>query len=170
MFKFEPNDEWKTHDSNVQAYRSNLFSTQSILLAVVAIMIDKNNILSILISIVGLFQLWYIWFRIISTRIFIVDYHKYGMNKIFNNKGKLILSDIKCDDYLREDIYATNKKVRHRVNKNITKLWGRKNKYGQNLKFINFRMTRLKLDIIIPISMTLVWIFFLINAFLKLVE
>jgi len=41
MFKFEPNDEWKTHDSNVQAYRSNLFSTQSILLAVVAIMLDK---------------------------------------------------------------------------------------------------------------------------------
>jgi len=92
------------------------------------------------------------------------------MNKIFNKKGELVLSDTKCDDYLREDIYATNKKVRHRVNKNITKLWGRKNKYGQNLKFSNFRMTRLKLDIIIPISMTLVWIFFLTNAFLKLVE
>jgi hypothetical protein len=170
MFKFEPDDEWKTHDSNVQTYRSNFFSTQSILLAVVAIILDKNNILTIIISIISLFQMWYIWFRVISTRIFIVDYYKYGMNKIFDNNGNYIPLKTKCNDYLHEDIYATDKKIRNKINKNITELWGRKTKFGKNLKFNNFRLTRVKLDILIPISITLIWIFFLTNAFLKLVD
>jgi len=167
MFKFEPNDIWETYDSNVQAYRGNFFSTQSILLAVVAIILDKNNILTILISIIGLIQLWYIWFRVITTRIRIVDYHKYGMNKIFNKKGDFSPSKIMSGNYLREDAYANDKTIRQKVNKKMSALWERKNKRGQELKFRNFRMTRVKLDIIIPVSITLIWTFFIVNSVLS---
>jgi len=170
MFKFEPNDVWETYDTNVQAYRGNFFSTQSILLAVVAFILEKHNILTIFISIIGLFQMWYIWFRVISTRIRIVDYHKYGMNKIFDNEGNFSPSNVHSKICLREDVYANEGKIRHKVNKKMSKLWGRKTNHGQKLKFRNFRMTRVKLDIIIPISITAIWLFFLVNAYLSLTK
>jgi hypothetical protein len=168
MFKFETNDKWEIYEANVQAYRGIFFSTQSILLAVVAIVIEKNTILTILISIIGLFQMWYIWFRVIFIRICIVDFHKYGMNKIFDNEGNYPPLYIPCENYLREDIYAKDRKIRKKVNKVMSKLWERKTVKGKELKFDNLRMTRIKLDILIPASITLIWIFFFTNAFLAL--
>jgi hypothetical protein len=177
MFKFESDEVWKTYDSNVQSYRSNLFSTQSILLAVVAIILDKATFLtmltSVLIPVIGLIQMWVIWFPIIRKRIRIVDYYKYGMGKIFDNEGNFLLSGVQFDNCLKEDVYANDRTIRHKVNRIITTRWGRKTKKGEKiLPFGNFRMTRIKIDILIPVSFTLIWVFFFIialKAFLPLV-
>ena len=148
---FEKNAfKWSTYEANVQSYRSNLFSTQSILLAVCAFLLDRNSmILTIGISFIGLFQMWYIWFRVILTRVLIVDFYKNDLNIKYNNKGKQI-SD--CNDPLKEKTYIKNKKIRQNINLNEG--------IGNNI-----RMTRFKLDVLIPISISIIWIIFILYSF-----
>jgi hypothetical protein len=149
-------EQWATYESNIQGYRSNFLSSQSILLAVETIISGKNPILTAIIAAIGLFQLWYIWYRIISIRTRIADYFKYsmnlGINKLFDKEGNSLSSNTQYSDCLDENIYATNAKVRRKVNKYISENWGKRE------KFRNIRTTRLKLDIILPVSITIIWI------------
>ena len=147
------NEKWSTYEANVQAYRSNFLSSQSILLAVGAISLGKIFYLTLMISIIGLFHMWVIWFRVIIIRTRIVDYHKFGFKKLFDNEGNLSNQNY---NYLQEIIYSNNWKVRFKVNKNYSNIWERKPK-----KFTNLRTTRIKLDLLIPITLTLIWLMFI---------
>jgi len=163
MMKFEPNEVWKTYDSNVQAYRSNFFSTQSILVAVGAFIYGKDDFLTLLVTIIALIQMWLIWFQVITVRIRIVDFHKYGMNNIFDEKGNY-LPEVQYKNSLKEIDYVKNNKIRNTVNDVMSTLWERKNHKGKNKQFYNFRETRIKIDILIPVLITLIWIYFLVNS------
>lgn len=125
---------WGVYEANVQAYRSIMLSSQSMLLAVCAILIDKTAFLFISIIIIAILQLWYIWFRVIRSRVMIVDYYKYEMYE--NTKG-----------YSETD-YVKDKEKRKELNEiyNIKK----------------FRPTRFKLDILLPLTLTFIWISMLI--------
>jgi hypothetical protein len=155
-----PSEQWAVYESNVQSYRSNSLSSQSILLAVEAIVSGKNSILTVIIAAIGLFQLWCIWYGIISIRTRIVDYFKYsmkfGINELFDKNGNLS-SPISCPDRLDENTYATNATVRKNIKKYISK------KLGERKKFKNLKMTRIKLDIILPISITIIWILLVLH-------
>jgi hypothetical protein len=152
-------ERWMTYEANVQAYRSNFLSSQSILLAVGAIVLGKSLILTIIISAIGIFQMWLIWYGVIAIRTRIVDYYKYsmslGINKLFDNKGNLVSSNVPCSEYLNENTYATNAGIRDKINEYISKNWERKTKFSNN------RTTRVKLDIILPVSITFIWAVFI---------
>ena len=152
MRNFKPNEEWGVYESNVQAYRSNFLSSQSILLAVGAITYANSFILTTIIAVISVIQIWYIWFRVIYVRTQILDYHKYAMNTIFDKKGNIRDERTNPQNYLSEQTYIRDKSVRKEVYKNMTSIWGRQE------NFHTLRLTRIKFDILIPASMTLIWL------------
>lgn len=155
------NDEfttWSVYDSMIQSYRSNMIASQSLLLAVEAILFEKNLIIEATICLIGLVQLWYVWFAIIRARAIISDFHKfnaiYNFNQIVNINGNKMCEETALP--LTESVYVKNKSIRDKANNILAELTGEK-------KFkTNFRITRVKLDIIIPISFTFIWIVLII--------
>ena len=153
------NEKWSTYESNVQAYRSNMIASQSFLLAVGAILYDKNVFLMGICVILALLQLWYIWYRIIRTRTIISDFYKFNLAERFNNCGDEITPDTNCK--LSEETYVKNHFIRQKVNYNLAQM-ERKPKLKYNL-----RLTRIKLDLILPITFTLMWISLFIFSYLS---
>lgn len=76
------------NESLLQSYRSNMIASQSFLLAVAAAFYEKNDILEMACVFMALFQLWYIWFRVIRVRAIIVDYYKHHLGENYNNAGE----------------------------------------------------------------------------------
>lgn len=64
-------NSWSTYEANLQAYRSNFLSSQSIMLAVGAIIIDKSKIATILIAVIAVFQIIYVWLPVIYYRFYL---------------------------------------------------------------------------------------------------
>ena len=149
--------EWSLYDSNVQTYRSNMIASQSLLLAVAAIFYGKNNILVITVCLIGLFIQWYIWYRVISRRAIISDYHKFN----FQHEMSLKINDEggfwkEGDRHLSEQTYVANRGVRKKVNTWLADETGNP-KYKHNM-----RITRFKLDVIIPILFSVLWALILV--------
>ncbi|MEE0874023.1 MAG: hypothetical protein UIH27_11260 [Ruminococcus sp.] len=147
--------KWSTYEANVQSYRSNMIASQSFLLAVGAIILDKNNtILAFLCISIALIQLWFVWFRVIRVRTIIADYYKFELKNRFNDSGDIINGE--CDNKLDIKTYLKKLTVRKRVNCQlaiIEKMPELKN---------NMRLTRVKIDLIIPISFSVIWIGFIL--------
>lgn len=158
------NDEftiWSLYDSIVQSYRSNMIASQSLLLAVEAILFERSIFLEIAICMIGLIQLWYIWYAIIRARTIISDFHKfnalYNFSQIININGNKATEEQASP--LTEEKYVQDKNVRIKANANLSEITG-----NEKLK-TNFRITRRKLDIYMPISFTLIWIFLIVFQF-----
>ena len=151
----DTNARWSTYEANVQAYRSNMIASQSFLLAVGAILFEKNNILLAICVVIALLQLWYIWYRIIRIRTIIVDYYKFNLLNRFDDDGNKAAN---CELPLKERTYVKNKKVRRKVNNQLAI-------ENPKLKH-NMRLTRIKVDLILPISFSVIWLSFLIVSFL----
>lgn len=157
--EFEPSNEakWVASDSTVQAYRSNFLASQSFLLAVGAILLGKSALLVFLVAGLALLSIWYIWFRVITIRKRVADYYQFGIGDRFN---------------ITSTQYIKDKEKRRDVYNAITDSWDRSehlpNGTTKKEKFKTNRLTRLKLDIFIPIIMTLVWVGFIINEFINL--
>lgn len=145
-------NKWSTYETNVQSYRSNMIASQSFLLAAGMFSIDRM-VLSCTCVAIALFQLWFIWFRVIRVRTIISDYHKFDLKNMFNNYGnKIVKTNECCENPLDEDTYLKNRGVRKKVNNVLSK-----EKHQPKLKH-NMRLTRIKIDLILPISFTLLWI------------
>ena len=153
------NEKWSVYEANVQAYRSNFLSSQSLLLAVGAITLDKNIILTVFLSVIAIIQIWYIWFRPINVRTQIVDYYKYDMKNLFDKNGELLQLDADYSEGLEEYTYISDSDIRKKVQINMSSIWDRKG------SFRTLRLTRIKFDIVIPVFMTLVWFAFIIYSF-----
>lgn len=145
-------NKWATYEANVQSYRSNFLSSQSIMLAVGAITLQESYILTLIIAIIAIIQMWYIWFRVIYCRCIIVDYYKFLMYEHFDELGNIRNENSKS--YLSEYAYVKKRKIRKNVNYNMRYI------YGRNKKFTNMRVTRIKIDVILPITMTAIWLAF----------
>ncbi len=142
---------WSTYESNLQSYRSNMLASQSFLLAVAGLFFGKSNCLGLLCAFIALFQLWYVWYRVIRARTRIVDFYKYGLDQKYNCMGGLLKPGEKTLD---ESTYCTNWAVRKIVNDSeFTKYNGVKRFMRQN-----WRLTRIKLDIIMPVLFTVLWV------------
>ncbi|MBQ6951522.1 MAG: hypothetical protein IJN44_08515 [Clostridia bacterium] len=151
------NTKWSTYEANVQSYRSNMIASQSFLLAVGAILLEKDPILLAICVAVAMIQLWYIWFRVIRARTLIVDYYKFDLKNRYNQNGD---PHPQAEDYLEEDTFVRNKTVRNKILDNL----GKKKK---KLKH-KFRMTRFKLDILLPVTFSIIWLGMLIVQLLAL--
>lgn len=145
---------WSLYDSIVQSYRSNMIASQSLLLAVEAILFEKNIYAELLICAIGLFQLWYIWFPVINARAIISDFHKfdalYNFSQMINIYGNVMSKE--NEPPLTEKVYVRDKSVRDKANGNLAILVK-----DDNLK-TNLRITRRKLDRYMPITFTAIWI------------
>ena len=137
---------WSVFESNVQTYRANMISSQAFLLAAGAVFVKESFELEVACVILALMQLWYIWFRIIRCRTIIVDFYRYNLNEKFNNVGE---KKRPFDNPLESEIYLKNRVIRKKVNECIFKS-------GRRVKW-----TRIKLDIIMPISFSVMWVLML---------
>lgn len=145
-------NKWSTYEANVQSYRSNFLSSQSIMLAVGAITLQESYILTLVIAIIALVQIWYIWFRVIYCRCVIVDYYKFSMYENFDESGNIRTKNSKS--HLSEYAYIKKRKIRKKVNYNMKYI------YERDKKFKNMRLTRIKINVILPITMTVIWFAF----------
>lgn len=144
--------KWSTYEANVQSYRSNMIASQSFLLAVGIFSINKIVLGCACVGI-ALFQLWFIWYRVIRARTIICDFYKFNLKNKFNVCGQDITKNAElCKKCLDEDTYVKNKEIRKKVNYELAKL-----ENNPKLKH-NMRQTRIKIDLILPISFTFLWI------------
>lgn len=141
---------WSTNEAHIQAYRSSMISSQSFLLAVAAILLDKSKLLFAICAVVALIQLLYIWYPIIRRRTIISDYYSNDLMHRFSECGK---QEVNCEGQLQVETYVKNKTVRKKVNEQLAKS-------NPKLKH-NFRRTRIKVDLLLPASFALIWVSFL---------
>ena len=133
--------QWAVYEANVQAYRGSFNSAQAILLAFGAIIFGENTGLFTFIAVVAVLQIWYIWFRVIRTRILIVDYHKIFVDPKYQPP----------EHDIGETAYVKDKDARRAFNQ-AAKMRS------------NWRLSRVKMDILLPILYTLLWCAMLISA------
>jgi hypothetical protein len=69
-------EKWSLNESLLQSYRSIFISSESFLLAVGAIVAEKNVIALMATALVSFFIIWRIWFPVVTARHRIVDYYK----------------------------------------------------------------------------------------------
>ena len=128
-------DKWAVNESLLQAYRSTFISSQSFLLAVGAILTGKSPVLVYLTAIVSVIVIWYIWFPVVRARHRVVDFHKFSAG----------ISDVQRAALCSEHDYIHSCDLRRAANA----VFGVKT---------NWRTTRVKLDIGLPVLFSLVWL------------
>ncbi|MFK3835800.1 hypothetical protein [Microbacterium sp. NPDC087868] len=149
-----PDSQWSTYEANVQSYRGLSMSAQSLYLAVGAILLglgDKVPFFTVFV--LAMVTTWYVFFPVIFARTAVVDFHKFNFGERFSKDGALRTA--REDSKLSERAYANvlgGRRLRANVASNIDM------PPGQN--FRTMRQTRLKLDVFIPASMTVVWCIF----------
>ncbi len=134
--------KWGVNESLLQSYRSIFISSQTFLIAVGAILLedDKPEWLLQFIAFLGLLIIWGFWFMVVFYRARIVDYYKFQLNNELKSHFE------KCS----EDDYARNiDGKRKAINKKIGKT--------------NLRTTRKKMDYLLPIIFSLIWVALLIG-------
>ncbi len=151
-------EKWAVYEANVQAYRSNMIASQAFLLAVSSILLEKNEWVNLICVALALFQLWYIWIPVVFKRCIIVDYYKFELSKKYDNYGN---PSENSDIPLTENTYVKNKTIRNKIHMDLAR------KEGLNKLKHNIRITRLKLDIILPITFSILWIVFGVYGFLN---
>lgn len=149
-----PDSQWSTYESNVQAYRGLSMSAQALYLAVGAILLGTGMRLPFFtVFILAMVTTWYVFFPVIFARTAIVDYHKFDLGSRFDEVG--LPRAAESSARLSERAYASvtrGRALRARVASHIDMPPGQ--------KFRTMRQTRLKLDLFIPISITIVWAIF----------
>lgn len=128
-------DKYQVNEDLLQSYRSIFISSESFLLAVGAIFLGKSLLLLVITSVIGLIMIWFLWFPIVRARHKIVDYYK------FQADGSLSSIDSVCT--IHE--YVHNRRKRNQTNTNL----------GIRT---NWRKTRKKIDLYLPILFSIVWI------------
>ena len=136
--------KWEVNENLLQFYRSIFISSQSILIAVGAILFNKQfpPLAFKIIALLAVFTIWYLWFPVVRARHLTVDYYKFQLsnnNKIFK----------KC----KESEYLKDRQKRKKINFELEKT--------------NWRLTRLKMDLFLPIIFTIIWIILFTTAYSK---
>jgi len=129
-------ERWNVNETLLQSYRSIFISSQSFILAVGAIVLDKSTFILFAIAIMSLIMIWVVWFPVVVSRHRIVDFYKYRAIKPGD------IPDCSEAQYVHDPV----KRKRANEGFGITTNW---------------RKTRIKLDLVIPIMFTLVWILLL---------
>jgi hypothetical protein len=156
----DPDVQWSVYEANVQAYRGLSISSQSLFLAVGAILLGADSVGPFL-AVLVLAQLttWYIWFPVIYARTAIVDYHKYDLGEKIDSAGKVMTPTTPPSDRLNEREYArsTNFKLRRAVRDSLVAVSGQ--------PFRTLRTTRFKIDVLLPAMFAVVWAIFAVDIF-----
>lgn len=137
---------WEMNESLLQSYRSTFIISQAVFLIVGGLFLDREVSVSLMVAIgiFAIFIIWYIWFRVVRARALVVDYYKIQLLFDFTNHPDF------CESI---DEYENNLRKRKSMNK------------AAGVRS-NWRMTRIKLDLGMPLIYTLIWLFLVIEKFL----
>ncbi len=127
-------DRWSINESLLQSYRSIFMTSQSFLLAVGAIVSGKSLVVFLAMFAVGLLAIWVVWFPVVRARHRIVDYYKFR-----DSLSQSVQSEV-CSE--KEYVHDAN--LRRKANE----LFGIKT---------NWRPTRRKMDLLMPLLFSFVW-------------
>ncbi len=127
-------EKYQSNEDLLQSYRSIFISSESFLLAVGAIFLEKSLLLLIITSTIGLIMIWCLWFPIVRARHLIVDYYKYQAKTPAIDAPICSVND-----------YVHNRKLRKETNKTL----------GIPT---NWRETRKKVDLFLPVLFSIVWV------------
>lgn len=133
-------ERWTANESLLQSYRSIFISSQSFFLTAGAVLIEKSPFLVFSVAAMALVMIWFIWLPVVKARFLIVDYHKY-----LSMKAQLELPGV-CS----ERDYVHDEAKRQAFN----------NTFGIDT---NWRATRIKLDLALPILFTVFWVVLVIH-------
>jgi hypothetical protein len=121
---------WSTNEMLLQSYRSIFVSTQSILLAVGALTLDRR-VLFAATALVGLVMIWLIWFPVVRARHLVVDFYKHDIDSRVPD----------CTEH--EYIDNASKRAAANAAVGLAKNW---------------RETRIKMDALLPAMFSVVWL------------
>jgi hypothetical protein len=127
-------DRWSVNESLLQSYRSIFMTSQSFLLAVGAIVSGKDLVVFLSLFVVGVLTIWGVWFPVVRARHRIVDYYKYAAGLDAAQRAAL------CT----EKQYVHDAAVRRQTNA----------MFGIET---NWRPTRIKMDLLMPVLFSFVW-------------
>lgn len=126
--------KWSINESLLQSYRGIFISSQAVIIAVGALLIH-DMLMFLTVALLGLFMIWYIWYPVVRSRHLIVDYYKYASNLDPKQPEKL------CT----ETEYVEDSDKRKEANKLLC-------------IHKNWRPTRIKMDLLLPMMYTAIWL------------
>ncbi len=137
--------KWAVNEMLLQGYRASFISSQAFLIAASSIAGLKSALVAFAIALLGMVIVWFIWYPVVRTRHLIVDYYKYSESMLPERKVEL------CSEV--EYVHC-----------------GEKRSAANRLFEIstNWRATRLKMDIALPIIFTAIWVLLLVQSFSEL--
>ena len=124
--------KWDTNENLLQSYRSIFISSQSFLIAVGAILLDSKTPWWLLpiVFIAAIMIIWVLWFQVVSARAKIADIYKHNLLENFDTQS--------ITQYLKDKRFRKAVNLKHGIK--------------------NWRETRLKVDLVLPIIFSIIWI------------
>ena len=132
-----PEVKWNVHERALNAYRSINISSQAFLVAAGAFLASKQSFLIIPVAFIAILIIWVIWRPIVIARHRVADYYRYALELEPLELQKL-------EELGDGSDYASKNDVRAAANELF------------KLK-TNWRPTRMKLDLFLPLFYTLIW-------------
>jgi hypothetical protein len=134
---------WDANERLLQSYRLIFISSQSFMLAVGALFWGKSLFVLVATALISLGIVWGVWVPVVFARHRIVDYYKHASR----------LTEPQRQQLCSEAEYVSNARSRGQANELL------------NIRN-NLGITRIKIDIVIPAAITLVWVIFVTSAYL----
>lgn len=132
---------WEANERLLQTYRLIFIPSQSFMLAVGAIVWGKSLFVLVGVGLISVGIIWGLWVPIVFARHKLVDYYKHAS----------VLTEPQRSTLCSEADYVKNPVQRCKANEQL--------KIRSNLG-----VTRIKIDIVIPASFTLIWLIFVASA------
>lgn len=156
--------QWAVYEANVQAYRQISLSIQSLLIAAGAFLIEKDKVAFGVVFVMALGLTLFAFFPAIFCRTAIVDFYKFGLASRFDDQGQLLrtASSESSQVGLPGD---PSKALDERKYANFWSFGLRRAVYRQNRAAgrqptRTLRTTRIKLDVVVPACLTVIWVVF----------
>jgi hypothetical protein len=131
MSEDERKERYSINQNLLQSYRQIFISSESFLLAVGILALNEDKIVFFIIALFSIIMIIG-WFDVVRSRHLIVDYYKFSVYK----------TGISRDDYVKKP------ERRNEANQIV----------GDDLLKGNWRPTRKKIDCMLPVMFTLVWL------------
>lgn len=142
-----PGQNWAVYEANVQQYRVLSATVQSFLLAIGSILFTTSKpvpgLLLMLILFLGVGHVAWVWIPVVFARHKVIDYYKFQHDKKLTPGVRTELEQFCC-----EKQYVKNPTLRRAVNK----------KYFGDADLQVWRLTRVKLDLVVPLAYVAFWI------------
>ena len=135
-------NEYLIHEQLLQSYRQIFIGAQSFFVAAIAIgykPAELNDSLLAWISIGNLLFIWCIWHRVVRARHLIVDFHRFYFDYL-DEYNKIPAGPIDKKEFLKLFNFRQRKNI-------IDRLDGK----------MPWRITRIKMDLLLPIVFSVIW-------------